>query len=242
MEIIDFAGIKIDNLSLSEAAARVEELLLSESSHLIVTPNPEIIVASQKDPDLKNIVNQASLRVPDGISMVVVSRILGKPLKERVAGIDLMLKILEKQIKTLKVFLLGGEPGVAEGAAQKLAERFSTIQIVGAQNGYFQNNSEIVSKIKAAKPDILFVGLGAGRQEKWIYRHLAELQTKVCMAVGGSFDVISGRKKRAPKWMRTLYVEWLYRLVKEPKRLKRQLALPKFLWLMFLPTNRSPRV
>jgi N-acetylglucosaminyldiphosphoundecaprenol N-acetyl-beta-D-mannosaminyltransferase len=238
MDTVDFAGIKVDNLSLTEAAAKVEELLSSGKTQLIVTPNPEIIVAAQKDNELKDIINRSSLRVPDGISMVVVSKILKKPLKERVSGIDLMLKILEKRAASSRVFLLGGEPGVAKEAAEKLAKRFTRIQIVGTEHGYFQNNSEIVNKIKALKPDLLFVGLGAGRQEKWINHHLAELEAKVCMAVGGSFDVISGRKKRAPKWMQALCIEWLYRLLKEPQRLKRQIALPKFLWLMLFSSKR----
>lgn len=238
MDRVDFAGIKVDNISLIEAVTKVKEFLQSCGPKLIVTPNPEIIVAAQKDPELKNIINQASLRVPDGISMVVVSRILGTPLKERVAGIDLMLKILEKHGQTSKIFLLGGKPGIAKEAAQNLAIKFSGIKIVGTQHGYFQNNNEIINKIKAAKPDILFVGLGAGRQEKWINHHLAELDVKLSMVIGGSFDVISGRKKRAPKWVQALYIEWLYRLIKEPQRLIRQIALPRFLWLMLFSSKR----
>ncbi|MBU1026193.1 MAG: WecB/TagA/CpsF family glycosyltransferase [Candidatus Margulisbacteria bacterium] len=231
-KIIDFAGIKVDNITLKEALAKVEEFISSNKPHFIATPNPEIIVASQEDEELRNIINSADLRIPDGISMVVVSKILMSPLKERVSGIDLMLKLAEFcSVNHKKIFLLGSGPGVAEEAAANLVKIFPTLQIVGTQNGYFKNDMEVVNQIKTAQPDILFVGLGGGRQEKWLNSHLKNLNVPVSMVIGGSLDVISGRKKRAPKWAQRLYIEWLYRLISEPKRWKRQLALPKFLSL-----------
>ncbi|NQT29740.1 MAG: WecB/TagA/CpsF family glycosyltransferase [Candidatus Saganbacteria bacterium] len=236
MNIINFAGIKVDNVTLAEASARVFALLSSTKPQLIVTPNPEMIVTSQSDKELKEIINSAALRVPDGISMVVVSKILGKPLKERVSGIDLMLSIIKSPLKKgLKIFLLGGKPGVAEKAAVNLARKYPAINIVGTQDGYFKDDAKIIEEIKKAQPDILFAGLGAGRQEKWLNRHLKELGVPVSMTIGGTLDVISGQKKRAPKWIQALYIEWLYRLITEPNRWKRQLALPQFLWLMFFP-------
>ncbi len=232
MRTVDFAGIQVDNLSMAEAAARVGEFFDSPGARLIVTPNPEIIVASQSDSELKEIINSADLRLPDGISMVVVSRILGTPLKERVTGIDLMLKIVELCGRHgKKIFLLGGEAGVAEEAAGELAKKFPGINVVGTHNGYFSQDIEVIQKIKDTRPDILFVGLGAGRQEKWLKRHLGELGIGIGMGIGGSLDVISGRKKRAPVWIQRMYIEWLYRLFTEPDRWKRQLALPKFLYL-----------
>jgi len=234
MTIIDFSGIKVDNVTLAESVAKVEVMIHAKSPHLIVTPNPEIIVAAQNDSELKNIMNAADLRVPDGISMVVVSRILGRPLKERVSGIDLMLALIALSAqKGYKIFLLGGAPGVAKDAAKQLKNRFPSLQIVGTQDGFFSDDSEIIQKVKNSQPDILFVGLGGGRQEKWCNRNLNTLSVAVCMTIGGSLDVISGRKQRAPKWIQALYIEWLYRLITEPQRWKRQLALPKFLWLMF---------
>jgi len=236
-EVISFAGVKVDNITLKEAVKRIEEFLSSSRNHLVVTPNPEIIVACQKDQQLKEIINSSDLRVPDGISMVVVSRILGHPLKERVTGIDLMLKIVElSSVKGYKIFLLGGDLGVAEAAAQKLRAQYPSLNIVGTHHGYFGCDEEVVKAIKEARPHILFAGLGGGRQEKWLHRHLKKLNVSVAMGVGGSLDVISGRKKRAPRWVQNLYLEWLYRLITEPSRWKRQLALPKFLWLVF--TNR----
>jgi N-acetylglucosaminyldiphosphoundecaprenol N-acetyl-beta-D-mannosaminyltransferase len=232
MNTVDFAGIKVDNVTLDEAVARVELLVASQKPHLIATPNPEMIVASQDDTELRDILNNASLRIPDGISMVVVSRILSTPLTERVSGIDLMLKLAEvSAVKGHKIFLAGSAPGVAEEAAAKLKERFPGLQIAGTYHGYFgSDDSELIKLILHTEPDILFCGFGAGRQEKWLNHHLAELKV-VGMGVGGSLDVISGRKKRAPAWAQALYVEWLYRLLTEPQRWQRQLALPRFLWL-----------
>jgi len=230
--MVDFSGIKVDNLSLSEAVSSTEKFMKTSGPHLVVTPNPEMIVAAQNDNELKEIINSASLRIPDGISMVVVSRILGRPLKERVTGIDLMLKIIETCSKNgKKIFLFGGEPGVAEEAAGNLLAEYPGINIVGTHHGYFENDGEVIRQIKDARPDILFVGIGAGRQEKWLNKHLKELKVSIGMAIGGSLDVISGRKKRAPRWIQKLYIEWLYRLFTEPNRWKRQLALPKFLGL-----------
>ncbi|MEE8638768.1 MAG: WecB/TagA/CpsF family glycosyltransferase [Candidatus Margulisiibacteriota bacterium] len=229
---VDFAGIEVDNLTLDEAAAEVEKHVNASGPHLIVTPNPEMIVASQSDKELKEIINSASVRVPDGISMVVVSKMIGNPLRERVTGIDLMLKIIELSgRKGYKIYLLGGEPGVAEEAAGVLVKDYPGINIVGTHHGYFDKDIEAIQAIKDTKTDILFAGLGAGRQEKWLSKHLKDLNVALSMGIGGSLDVISGRKKRAPKWIQNLYIEWLYRLITEPQRWKRQLALPKFLYL-----------
>lgn len=230
--LVNFAQINVNNISLEEATLKVKEFFSSNSPHLIVTPNPEIIVACQEDKELKEIINSASLRIPDGVSMVVVSRILKTPLKERVSGIDLMLNIVEDCSKSgKKIFLLGSAPGVAEEASANLVRMFPGVNIVGTHSGYFDDDKIALEAIKNCKPDILFVGLGAGRQEKWIKKHLNDLNVPVSMVIGGSLDVISGRKKRAPKWIQALYIEWLYRLLTEPERWKRQLALPKFLYL-----------
>jgi len=224
------AGVIVDNITLKQAVEKAGEFLASNQPHLIVTPNPEIIVACQKDKELKQIINNASLRLPDGISMVVVSKILGKPLRERVTGIDLMQEIIKIYGPKKKIYLLGGKQEVVEAAAKLLPG------VVGFHNGYFKDTEEhkVIEDIRVMKPDILFVGLGAGRQEKWLNRHLQELNVPVSMVIGGSLDVISGMKKRAPKIFQRLYIEWLYRLITEPSRWKRQLALPKFLYFTLI--------
>ncbi|MFA4884160.1 MAG: WecB/TagA/CpsF family glycosyltransferase [Candidatus Margulisiibacteriota bacterium] len=233
-QTVNLAGLIVDNVTLVEAVAKVEGFIASGQPHLVATPNPEMIVTAQDDQELRDILNKADLRIPDGISMVVVSRILGTPLQERVSGIDLMLKLCEvSAVKGYKIFLLGSAPAVPEEAAKKLTALFPGLKVVGTQHGYFGGDDPaVLKKIMHTEPDLLFCGLGASRQEKWLNHHLAELKT-VGMVIGGSLDVISGRKKRAPKWAQALYIEWLYRLFSEPQRWKRQLALPKFLWLVF---------
>jgi len=241
MPFIELAKVKIDNIRMQEALQKLEEFVSSSEGgnlnsrlRLIVTPNPEIIVSAQTDPKLLEILNNADLRLPDGISMVVVSRIKRTPLKERVAGIDFLLSACsEAEKKGWAIFLLGGAPGISEKAADELLKKYPKLKIVGTMHGYFKSNEDqkIISQIKNAKPDILFAGLGGGKQEKWLHAYLKELNVPVCMGVGGSMDVISGIKARAPRWVQALYIEWLYRLITEPQRWKRQLALPKFLWL-----------
>jgi N-acetylglucosaminyldiphosphoundecaprenol N-acetyl-beta-D-mannosaminyltransferase len=234
--IIELAGIKIDNVTMAEAIKKLEDFILEKSPHLIVTPNPEIIVNAQADEELRNILNNAHLRLPDGISMVVVSQILGRPLKERVTGIDFLNRAVEVSArKGFRVYLLGGAPGVADAAAKILKAKYANLIIAGTQHGYFKPEEEqaVIDSIRNSHPDILFAGLGMGKQEKWLARNLNELNVPAGVGVGGSFDVISGLKQRAPKWMQDLYIEWLFRLFAEPDRWKRQLALPKFLWLAF---------
>ncbi|OGC11246.1 hypothetical protein A3K48_01820 [candidate division WOR-1 bacterium RIFOXYA12_FULL_52_29] len=241
MNIVDFSGLKVNNVTLAEAVAKVESLIAAGQPSLVVTPNPEMIVAAQEDSELRALINSAALRVPDGISMVVVKKLLGDPLKERVSGIDLMQQLLAVSAqKGYKVFFLGSAPGVAEEAARKVREKYPGIRINGTRDGYFQATDEemLIEQIKTSKPDILFVGLGAGRQEKWLAANLTKLGVPVSMGIGGSLDAISGKVKRAPALVQKLYIEWLYRLLQQPWRWRRQIALIKFLLLMFFPRNK----
>ncbi|OGC07755.1 hypothetical protein A2526_02670 [candidate division WOR-1 bacterium RIFOXYD2_FULL_36_8] len=233
--MITLANIKIDNVTLWESLQKLEEFIVSGKPHLIVTPNPEMIVAAQTDKELFDILNGADLRLPDGISMVVVSRIKKVPLKERVTGIDFLLSSCRLAAeKGWRVFLLGGTELSVSMASQNLKRQFPALNIAGIHDGYFDNDDEILSRIKESKSDIIFAGLGAGKQEKWLCKNLDKLGVKVAVGVGGSFDVISGIKKRAPKWVQKLYIEWLYRLITEPYRIKRQVALPNFLYLTLI--------
>ena len=172
--------------------------------------------------------------------MVVVSRLLARPLRERVTGIDFLLRAAELSARRgYKLFLLGSAPGVADQAADRLVKSYPGLKICGTHHGYFkpEDDQAIVTQIQDAKPDILFAGLGAGRQEKWLYDHLKQLGVAAAMGVGGSLDVIAGIKKRAPRIIQVLYIEWLYRLITEPWRWRRQLALPQFLWLTLIWYN-----
>jgi N-acetylglucosaminyldiphosphoundecaprenol N-acetyl-beta-D-mannosaminyltransferase len=238
-ETVDFSGLKVDNVTLAEAVAKVESLITAHQPSLVVTPNPEMIVAAQDDTELRAVVNNAALRVPDGISMVVVKKLLGDPLKERVSGIDLMQRLLAVAAKKgYKAFFLGSAPGVADEAAVKARELNPGLLVVGTNDGYFKDEAALRAKIMAAKPDLLFVGLGAGRQEKWLAANLTKLGVPVGMGIGGSLDTIAGKVRRAPVLVQKLYIEWLYRLLQQPWRWRRQISLIKFLILMFFPRKK----
>lgn len=218
-------GIRIDNLSMKEAADKIESFLQKRNHNLIVTPNPEMIMASQKDIELRAIVNSAALAPPDGVGLMIAGRILGRKFKGRIPGIDLMLKVVEiAKAKGSRIFLLGGREGVAEAAAKEL-----NAYIAGTFHGYSMNDQLVLDKIKEARPDMLFIGLGSPKQEKWANKHSKGLNVPVVMCIGGSLDVISGRVKRAPAFMRSIGLEWLWRLALEPGRWRRMTALPVFL-------------
>lgn len=163
-----------------------------------------------------------------------MARVLGLPVTERVSGLDLMESICKRAGERMySVYLLGARPGVAEEAARVLESRCPGLRVVGAQHGYFTPEEEqgVVRAVAEAAPDILFVAFGAPKQEKWIRQHLAELRVPVAIGVGGSFDVLAGRVRRAPRWMQRAGLEWLYRAVREPSRLPRLWVLPRLVWL-----------
>jgi N-acetylglucosaminyldiphosphoundecaprenol N-acetyl-beta-D-mannosaminyltransferase len=222
---ISVLDINIDNLNIQEALKKSEELLASKEPGLIVTPNPEMIVASLKDIELRNIINNAYLSVADGVGLMLAGRILGRKFKQRIAGIDLMLELIRvAKNKRYKIFLFGSREGVAEEAAKVL-----DADVAGTYQGYSMNNQQVIEEIKSSGPDMLFVGLGSPKQEKWAADHLKELGVPLVMCVGGSLDVIAGRAKRAPVFMRKIGIEWLWRLIAEPRRWKRMLVLPVFI-------------
>lgn len=225
-------GVKFNNITHIEAVGLVECFLDENKCHTVFTPNPEIVMAARKDSDFMKILNEADLVVPDGIGVVIASKFTKEKLKERVAGYDLVQGVFEKiKNKRYTVYFFGGAPGVVEEAKAKMEALHKGIKIVGVHDGYFDANQEklIIEDIKNKKPDILLVGLGAPKQEKWIYEHKDELPVKVCIGVGGSFDGMSGKVKRAPKIFIKLGLEWFYRLLRQPSRFFRMLKLPLFL-------------
>ncbi len=221
--------INIANLDIVKTAELIKSWLLQSGKKQVITANSEMLYLAHKDKEFRKILQNASIVTPDGIGVVWAAKLLDKPVAERVAGYDLMLKILE--ISDAKVFLLGAEAKVVKEAARKI-NGYRGISVAGYSDGYFESDDIVVEKINKAKPDIIFVALGCPKQEFWISKNLEELNVKVCMGVGGSFDVIAGNVKRAPKLWQRMGLEWLYRLIKQPSRFFRMLALPKFALLV----------
>lgn len=200
----------------------------------IVNINPEIVVTNYENTDLKEEFNKQKYQIPDGSGIVWASKKNNGKIKKRVTGIDLMTKICKtSQQYSAKIYLYGAKKEVIEKAKEELINTYPEINIVGVSDGYC-DEKEVVEDIKLKKPDILFVGIGSPKQEKFIIKYREEFSnTKILMPVGGSFDVISKTKKRAPNWMIKCNIEWLYRLIKEPTRIKRQLKLVKFMFLIW---------
>ena len=232
MEKINILGVNVDNVTMESALARVIGFLDNDASHAVFTPNSEIIMAAYKDEEFCKELNDASLVIPDGIGVVYASRILKAPLPERVAGFDLASSLIEKLKDGEKSFyFFGGKPGVAETAKENLLSKYPNLNICGLSDGYFDEEKEkaIIEDIKEKKPDVLFVCLGAPKQEKWINEHKHELGAKVLMGIGGSLDVFAGTAERAPEFYQKHGLEWFYRLLKQPTRFKRMLVLPQFI-------------
>lgn len=231
-DTVDILGVKIDKMNFTQAVDKAEKLVGSEGASVIFTPNPEIVMCAYEDSDFRKILNSADLCLADGIGIVYGARILNTPVPERVAGFDVTSELLCRMSKSGGgVFLFGAKPGVAEIAKEKLEGKFPGIQIVGTHDGYFKPEDEdgIVAEINASGARLLLVCLGAPKQEMWIARNLDRLNVNLCMGVGGTLDVFAGTAKRAPKIFIKLNLEWLYRFLKQPTRIARFVALPRFM-------------
>lgn len=245
---IKILGVRINNIDMDEAMAKIDGYFASDELNYIYTPNPEIVMRVGRDEEFKKIINSASLNLCDGIGLMIASKLKKKPLKSRVTGYDTSIKILElMNEKHLSLFLLGAKPGIAEKAIEKINHDYPNIIIAGFNNGYFNGSHNghascdeeeaLIQKINDSKADAIFVGMGAGYQEKFIYYNKDKLKTKLAIANGGVIDVLAGNVKIAPAFIRKIGMEWLYRLVKEPKRFKRQLDIPKFLMKIIFTKN-----
>ncbi len=224
-------GVPFDAVTMREAGQRAAALLQEDGQHYICTPNPEIVMEAQQDAELMGILKGADLVVPDGIGVVWASKYSEIRLTERVAGYDLVQGLMEDlQATDTTFYFFGGAPGVASAAARRMKRKYPALKIVGGHNGYFDEKEEkrIIRNIKNLSPSILLVGLGAPKQEKWIYDNLRLTGVKLAIGVGGSFDVMAGNTKRAPKIFQKLGLEWFYRLITQPTRWRRMLRLPKF--------------
>ncbi|MBI1806208.1 MAG: WecB/TagA/CpsF family glycosyltransferase [Ignavibacteria bacterium] len=224
-------GIRVHHVTLDETLSIIGTMVFSGNRHLVVPLNPELVMTAQNNSAFRDVVNNASLVLPDGVGIVLASWLMGDPLRERVTGIDTVrhLAVLAQR-QGLRLFLLGAAPGVAERAALRLQELHPGLQIAGTYAGspHPDEEREICRRIEEADPQILLVAYGAPRQEIWVARNLSKLKVPVAICVGGTFDFIAGVSPRAPRWLQVFGLEWPYRLIREPRRWRRMLALPLF--------------
>ena len=227
---VDILGVAFDSVTMDEAVERALALLEQDGPHLVATPNPEIVQRANKDPEFAEILTRADLVVPDGVGVMYAAKILGRPLKARVPGIDLASALMGRIAGMGKrLFLLGAEPGVAQQAAVNLQAAYPGLVVCGAHDGYFQDDAPVIQAIREVRADVVFVCLGAPKQEKWIAANGGAAGAKLYIGLGGALDVFAGKVERAPERMQKLGLEWLYRLVKQPSRIGRMARLPLFL-------------
>ncbi len=230
---LNILGVRVDDVTTGETLDFIAAAIAARTPRQLATVNPEFIMAAQTDVAFRAVLDQCALNLPDGIGVIWASRRLGYPLRERVAGSDLVERMAGRASREgWRVYLLGAAEGVAQKAAEVLVSRYPGFNCVGTHSGSPRGEEEgtIVQRVRAAAPDVLLVAYGAPTQDKWIARNLSRLDVPVCMGVGGALDFVAGVTRRAPRWMRRLGLEWLHRLIRQPWRWRRMLALPRFAW------------
>lgn len=214
---------------MGDAVASVRSLLQSGGSHRVVTLNATMLGRAARDDRFRQIVNSAALVTADGIGTLLVGRILGVRFPERVAGVDLADRLCAMcAAEGFRVFFFGAAPGVADAAADRLRQQYRALRVTGVQHGYVpaEEEPQVAARIRDSASDLVLVALGSPRQEEWLAAHLAHTGARVGMGVGGSFDVFGGRSRRAPEWVRALGLEWLYRILREPRRVRAAAGIP----------------
>nr|WP_019541603.1 WecB/TagA/CpsF family glycosyltransferase [Selenomonas bovis] len=228
---VTILGVPVDAITMGEAVARIDGFIEKRTPVLVATANAEMLMRATHDGALRRILQGAAMVTPDGAGTVWAAHHLGYAMPERVAGYDMVQELMrEAPAKRRRIFFFGSAPGVADKAKKKAEQLYPGIEIVGTRNGFFTAADEpaIIEEIRAAHPDILLAALGVPKQEKWLAKHLGELGVPVAIGVGGTFDVMAGVMKRAPRWMQRAKLEWLFRGMMQPKRAGRLLALPRF--------------
>lgn len=232
MSICRILGVPFADITPEEAVEKAVSYLNNNGKSMIFTPNPEMVMEARKNEEFMEILNASTMNVPDGIGIVYGSKFTSSPIKHRVAGYDLVQDVFDKMKDMGKTaYFFGGAPGIADRAKEAMEAKHKGLKVVGTANGYFDDKreKEIIAEINELKPDLLLVGIGFPKQEKWIYTHIKDLNIKTAVGVGGSFDVMSGNVKRAPKFFINHGLEWFYRLITQPSRFARMMQLPLFM-------------
>ncbi|MBP1737512.1 MAG: N-acetylmannosaminyltransferase [Oscillospiraceae bacterium] len=226
----ELLGVMFDDITLHEAVEAAMGIIAQGGFHYAVTPNAEFVQLAQRDPAFRTLLNGADLVLPDGIGVVYAAKILGRPIKGRVPGVDFAASLMAEMAKQgNRLFLLGAKPGVAEKAAGRLAAEYRGLQIAGLNDGYFSDSGVVADKIKDSGADVVFVCLGAPKQEQFMKEYGARTGASLLVGLGGSLDVFAGEVQRAPQGWQNMGCEWLYRLLKQPSRIGRMAKLPLFL-------------
>jgi len=232
---LEILGVPVDGITHAELLGVVDEFVAGRQPHQIVTLNPEMLVAAHTDTGFRAMLRQADLRVADGVGLMLAARLLGRPLPERITGSDGIYRLATHCAERgYRPYFLGAASGVAEKAAEGLVALNPGLKVAGTFAGSprLEEEAEIIGRVRATAPDILFVAYGVPAEERWIARNRERLGVPVMMGVGGTFDFVAGVARRAPGWMRRAGLEWLHRLAREPWRWRRQLALPRFAYLV----------
>ncbi|MGL5480061.1 MAG: WecB/TagA/CpsF family glycosyltransferase [Clostridium sp.] len=226
MSRIKILNVKVDNLTLNESVNYIEDKIKENNNSYVVTPNVDHLVLLDKDEEFKKVYENADVILTDGMPLIWMSKLFRKPIKEKVSGSDLFPALCTMAAqKKYKIFLLGAAEGVAAIAADNLKEKYEGLEIAGTYSpkfGFEKDKDEldkIIDIVNTAKPDILAVGLGAPKQEKFIYKYKDKLNVPISLAIGATIDFEAGNIKRAPIWMQKCGLEWFYRMIKDPKRL-----------------------
>jgi len=229
-KFVDILGVPFLHTTQQQFVEKLHECVLAERKTFVVTANPEIVMLANEDPSYMEYVQKATYVTADGIGVVKAAKMLNTPLPERVTGYDTMVEVLKKGNEHgYKIYLLGAQEETLVKAVANINEKYPNVQIVGSHNGFFDwEQNSIQEEIKQLEPDFVFVALGVPRQEKWISTNLDQFRKGIFIGVGGSFDVIAGTVPRAPQIWQKLNLEWAYRLMKQPSRIGRMMALPKF--------------
>ena len=237
MDSIEILGIRLDDATYEDVLALVDAFVASQKPHQIITVNPEMVMMAHDDPGFRQVLNASDLNVADGVGLMLAARWLGHSLRERVTGSDGIYRLAAHcAAHGYRPYLLGAAPGVADIVAEKLIGSYPGLEVAGAYAGSpsLDEEDDIIARVREAAPDLLLVAYGVPAEEKWIARNRRRLGVPVMVGVGGAFDFVAGVTQRAPLWMRHLGLEWLHRLVQEPWRWRRQMALPRFAGLVIM--------
>ncbi len=238
----EILNVTFDNLTMEQAVDKAMDYINKGEKCRVVTPNAEIGLDCMKNAELRALVNNSELVLPDGIGVIYASRILKRPIGQKVAGCEFAEKLADRMQNTgKKLFLFGGKPGVAEQAAKNLQAKYPGLEIAGTQNGYFSDESEIIEIINAAQADALYVCLGCPKQEQFMERNRDKLNVSLMGGFGGTLDVLSGNAQRAPEIFIKLGLEWFYRLINDPKRIGRMARLPLYLVYAFTSKDKGEK-